>query len=269
MAITREQRQNFNRVSEQYKLTLDDLAKEQSMLNGLIKHDPAIAPYVKIRQAILALQRATLYCRIDAFSQKIQSLRSDTNVSTARKEVSNAFADLLKLIRATLDMTLTENQEIMESLPLLDPRRRLNLVLGCRAVLELAREAEGSGKYRWYFAELYRNLTTLIFGLMDFKLFERTKNPDDPGFEEIRDHLDLLIETATIAAREYRQKFEMAGKDVADLQKGVKILEMLRMVYQFSGNRDEAAKNELNLTSMKQNVEAILKKQKAPPAKAR
>lgn len=262
MAITREQRQNFNRLSEQYKLHLDDLAKEQSGLNGALKQDAAVAPYVRIRQAMLALQRATLYCRIDALSQRIQGLRSDTNVNTARKEASNAVADLLKITRATLDMTLTDNQEILESLVGLDARRRLHLVLGCREVLDLAREAEGPGKYRWYFAELYMNLTTLALGLMDFKLYERAKHPEDPGYDEVRDHLDLLIEIASIAAREYRQKFEMAGKDVADLQKGVKILEMLRMVYQFSGNREEASKNELNLTSMKQNVEAILKKQK-------
>lgn len=262
MAITREQRQTFNRLSEQYKLHLDDLAKEQSSLNSALKQDATIAPYVRIRQAMLALQRATLYCRIDSFSQKIQNLRSDTNVNTARKEVSNALADLVKITRSSMDMTLTDNQEILEALPGLDPRRRLNLLLGCREVLDLAREAEGSGKYRWYFAELYMNLATVMLGLMDFKLYERAKHPEDPGYDEIRDHLDLLIETATTAAREYRQKFEMAGKDVADLQKGVKVLEMLRMVYQFSGNREEASKNELNLTSMKQNVEAILKKQK-------
>ncbi len=262
MAITREQRQNFTRISEPYKQQLDDLSREHSMLNGVLKQDVAMAPYVKIRQAMLSLQKSTLYIRLDAFSQKIQNLRSDTNISTARKEVSNALADLVKLTGAVSDMTLTENQEVLDQFVLLDPKKRLNLIDGFRRVLDMTKEAEGTGKYRWYFAELYMNLSLLAFVFMDFKLFERTKNPGEPGYAESRDHLDLLIDTANTAAREYRQKYEMAGKDVADLQKAIKLLEMLKMIYSFAGNPEEQSKNELNLTSMKATVEDILKKKK-------
>lgn len=262
MAITREQRQIFARITEPYKQRLDDLSKEHSMLNSVLKQDAALVPYVKIRQAMLSLQKSTLYIRLDAFSQKIQNLRSDTNISTARKEVSNALTDLVKLTGATPDMTLTENQEVLDRFVLLDPKKRLNLIDGFRRVLDMAKEAEGTGKYRWYFAELYMNLSLLAFVFMDFKLFERTKNPGEPGYAESRDHLDLLIDTASTAAREYRQKYEMAGKDVGDLQKAIKLLEMLKMIYSFAGNPEEQSKNELNLTSMKATVENILSKKK-------
>lgn len=262
MAITREQRQTFNRLSEPYKQQLDDLAREHSMLNGVLKQDADVAPYVKVRQAMLSLQKATLYLRLDSFSQKVQNLRSDTNINTARKEVSNAMADLIKLTGAAADMTLTENQDVLAKFALLDPKKRLHLIEGFRRVLDMTKEAEGTGKYRWYFAELYMNLSLLAFVFMDFKLFERTKNPDDPGYAESREHLHLLIDTANTAAREYRQKYEMAGNDVADLQKAIKLLEMLKMIYSFAGNAEEQSKNELNLTSMKATVEDLMNKKK-------
>jgi hypothetical protein len=159
-------------------------------------------------------------------------------------------------------MSLTENQEVIERFALLDPKKRVNLLHGFRRVLDMTKEAEGSGKYRWYFPELYMNLSMLAFVFMDFKLYERTRNPGDPGYAETRDHLELLIDTANMAAREYRQKYEMAGKDVGDLQKAIKLLEMLKLIYSFAGNPEEQSRNELNLTSMKSTVEEILKKKK-------
>ena len=263
MAITKEQRQAFTRVTEPYKHHLDDLTKEYSMVAGMAKQDVALAGYARIRQAMISLQKATLYIRLDTFSQKIQNLRTDTNISNARKEVSNALADLIKLTGAVNDMTLTENQEVLEQFSLLTPAKRVNLIEGFRRVLDMTREAEGTGKYRWYFAELYGNLALLAFVFMDFKLYERTKNPDQPGYDESRDHLDLLIDISNSAAREHRQKYEMAGKDVGDLQKAIKLLEMLKMIYSIAGNPEEQNRNELNLTSMRATVEDILKKQKS------
>lgn len=262
MAITREQRQMFNQISGPYNQQIESLSKEQSILNSIMKQDPALEPYVRIGQCAFALQKATLYLKVDTFSQKIQNLRNDTNVNNARKEVSNALADLVKMTGAVADMTLTENQEVLEKFNQLNYKRRLNLVEGFRQVLDIVKEAEGTGKYKWYFAELYSNLSVLCFVFMDFKLYERTKNPDQDGYSESRAHLNLLIDTADTAAREYRQKYEMAGKDKGDLQRAIKLLEMLKIVYSFAGNPEEQSKNELNLTSMKSTVETLLKKEK-------
>ncbi|MBW7858834.1 MAG: hypothetical protein H3C43_11205 [Leptonema sp. (in: Bacteria)] len=262
MAITKEQRQSFNQISTPYNHQIESLTKEQSILNSIIKQDSELEPYVRISQAVFSLQKATLYLKVDTLSQKIQNLRTDTNINNARKEVSNALADLIKMTGAVADMTLTENQEVLEKFTELSYKRRLNLVEGFRQVLDITKEAEGTGKYRWYFAELYSNLSLLCFVFMDFKLYERTKNPDQDGYSESRAHLDLLIDTADTAAREYRQKYEMAGKDVGDLQRAIKLLEMLKVVYSFAGNPEEQSKNELNLTSMKTTVETLLKKQK-------
>jgi hypothetical protein len=83
-----------------------------------------------------------------------------------------------------------------------------------------------------------------------------------PHYEALQKHISLLIEVLQKAAQEYRSKYELASKDLDTLQNTKKILELLKRIYNFTGDKNEEQKISFALESTQEKIESMLSKDK-------
>src|SRR5690606_5804878 len=113
-----------------YKAGLDDLKKESSTIKAVARGKQDLDPYVTVRLAVLALQKANTLVLMSKLSMEIQNLKNDTYLNDARKEVSALLTDMLKLVGDDIDGSLTENEELLARIKHVTPRQRLRLIQG-------------------------------------------------------------------------------------------------------------------------------------------
>jgi hypothetical protein len=83
-----------------------------------------------------------------------------------------------------------------------------------------------------------------------------------PHYEALQKHISLLIEVLQKAAQEYRSKYELVSKDLDTLQNTKKILELLKRIYNFTGDKNEEQKISFALESTQEKIESMLSKDK-------
>ncbi|MBX7058269.1 MAG: hypothetical protein K1X75_09410 [Leptospirales bacterium] len=270
MAVSKDQKNLFNEKVRGYRNFSEDVKKEAATLKAVARKNPRLDSYVQVRTAILSLQRSNTLVLMSRLSQEIQSIKNDSYLNEARKEIGARLGELCKLVGEDLDSGLTENSEKLEGISELSYPQRVRLVRGFRQAIENVRQAMGeTSKWRWYFPDLQLKLVTLARNLMDYKKYERTRDPNDPDFEPLRDLMDFILEASQNAAQEYRSKYELSTKEVSDLAVIRKIFEMQKRIYTFTGQRDEVARVTTSLDSISEKIESIMaeksgKKKKSP-----
>jgi|GEM_PF-7056718 hypothetical protein len=260
--LTKQEKEEFKNKAAKYKEKIQELEKEKKMFLTLIKKNPEIAPYAKIKSAVLGIQKASINTDLAVLSQVIQNIRGDEYINDARKEIYAILADLRSLHEIDFYSGLTDNQSLLEKIPEFKPEHRYNFLKALYEIINRVYELELQGKYRWSFPEIYQKLALIIFLLLDFKLLEKTKNPDMPHYEALQKHISLLIEVLQKAAQEYRSKYELASKDLDTLQNTKKILELLKRIYNFTGDKNEEQKISFALESTQEKIESMLSKDK-------
>ncbi|GIX40308.1 MAG: hypothetical protein KatS3mg129_0041 [Leptospiraceae bacterium] len=260
--LTKQEKEEFKEKSAKYKEKIQEIDKEKKMLLSIIKKNPEIAPYAKIRSTIFSIQKASICTDLAILSQIIQNIRGDNYLNDARKEIYGILTDFLSMYDIDFYSSLTDNQEFLEKISEMKPDHRYNFLKALYEITNRIYELELQGKYRWSFPEIYQKLALIVFLFLDFKLLEKTKNPDMPYYDALHKHLELLIEILQKAAQEYRSKYELASKDLDTLQNLKKILELLKRIYNFSGDQNEEQKISFALESTKEKIESLLSKEK-------
>lgn len=264
MAVSKEQKNQYNEKVRVYKSQAEDLKKEIATVKGAGRRNVRLDPYFQIKAAILGIQRANTLVQMSRLSQQIQNIKNDSYLSDARKELSSRMTDILKIVGEDLDGTLTENLEKLESIGELTPAQKLNLLLGFKEAVENVRQAMGeTSKWRWYFPDMYLKLLTLARNLLDFKQYERTKDPGNEHYRPLQEYMRFMMDLSQNTAQEYRSKYELSTSEVADLQVIEKIFEMQKKVYSFTGQKDELRKATIALDNNKEKIEAQMAEKKS------
>lgn len=270
MAVSKDQKNLFNEKVRSYRNFSEDVKKEAATLKAVARKNPKLDPYVQIRTAILSLQRSNTLVLMSRLSQEIQSIKNDSYLNEARKEIGARLGELTKLVGEDLDAGLTDNLEKLEQISEVSYEQRLRLVRAFKQCIENVRQAMGeTSKWRWYFPDLQLKLTTLSRNLIDYKKYERTRDPNDPDFEPLRELLRFTLDEAQSAAQEYRTKYELSTKEVTDLIVIRKLFEMQKRLYTFTNQRDELGRITTSLDAINEKIEAIMaektgKKKKSP-----
>ncbi len=259
---TKKDKEEFKVKSTKYKDKINELEKEKKMLHSLIKKNPDLEYYIKVKMAIFGIQIVSININLAILSQVIQNIRGDNYINDARKEIYTIIMDFLGKSNIDFYSTFTDNAEFLEKIPEMDPTKRYHFVKALYNITNKVYELEYQGKYRWSFPEIYQKLSLLTFMFLDFKLLEKTKNPDMQFYDSLHNHLNLLIEILQKSAQEYRSKYELAGKDLDSLYNLQKILELTKRIYNFMGDKNEENRISLAIESTKEKIESILSKDK-------
>src|SRR5208337_1201427 len=84
----------------------------------------------------------------------------------------------------------------------------------------------------------------------------RLRDPRVEFFDERRDLMQLCKESLNEAAKQYRTKYEMAGKAREDLKKSIDFLSVLRKIHSLFGEDIEATKLKNIIDAAKMTLEA-------------
>ncbi len=268
MAVSKEQKHLYNEKVRPYKSTAEDLKKEISTVKGAGRRNAKLDPYFQVKSAVLGAQRANTLVQMSRLSQQIQNIKNDSYLNDARKEISSRLSDLLKIVGENLDGGLTDNVDELAKISQLTPLQKFHLLQGLKDAIENVRAAMGeTSKWRWYYPDMYLKLVTLARNLMDFKQFERTKDPNDDNYRPLQEYMRFMMEESQNAAQEYRSKYELSTNEVGDLQVIQRIFEMQKRVYTFTGQKEELKKASISLDSIKEKIEAQMSEKKGAKKK--
>ncbi|MCB1172453.1 MAG: hypothetical protein KDK39_02755 [Leptospiraceae bacterium] len=258
MAVTKEQKQLFNTKVRPYKSQSEDLKKEISMLKAAARKNNKLEAYFHIKSAVLGIQRANLQVTMSKLSYAIQSLKNDTYLSEARKELNQHINDLSRLAGETLDGGLTDNKDNLPKFAAVSVQQRLNLLRGFFDSIENVKNTMGtSSKWRWSFPDTFRRLLILGRNLLDFKDYERTKDPNNENYRPYQEYMQTLMEISQVTAQEFRQKYELSTSDAGDLQQTEKVFSFQKQVYLFTGQKDELQRSTNALDNVKSMLETL------------
>ncbi len=259
MAVTKEQKALYNTRVKPYKECLNDLKKESSTLRGASRKNPKLEPYMLVQNAILGIKTSNTLVMMSRLSMEVQSLKKEDDLNNARKEISARLTDLTGVVGNEIDGSLTENQDNLARIGLLNPTQRLHMLQAFREAIGLVKATMGdTSKWRWYFPDLHYRLVVLAKNLLDFKEFDRSKDPREEFYRDRQEMMQFLIEEIRSAAQEFRSKYELSTREVGDLTPIRKLFELEKKIHILSGNREELSKTQTSLDAINEKIEAIM-----------
>lgn len=268
VAVSKEQKQLYSEKIGAYKTQADDLKKEISMMKAAGRKKSALEPYFLIKCAILGVQRANILVLMSKISLQIQNIKMESFLSDARKELNTYIGDLCKIAGEHLDGGLTENSDRLLKFSQIGVEQRLKLISGLFECVETVKTTMGnSSKWRWSFPETYLRLLKLTRNLLDFKDFEKTKDPNHENYRPYQEYYNQMMELSQVTAQEFRQKYELGSKVVGDLQKTEEVFAFQKQIYGFTGQKDDLERASNAMDNVKEMIESLTAEKKGKKKK--
>jgi hypothetical protein len=166
------------------------------------------------------------------------------------------------IVGHVVDSSLTDNEEILSKLTLLNPRRVLNLIKKIEYSIAVIQVAEGdSSKWKWTFAEMYGKLAALTKNLINFKVYaQQIYDPTTPFYSEINELFQSAKRLIEGAAQKYRTKYELSTMDVTDMNKGIEFLNLLIRIYIILNDQLQAQEAKKTIEKWKDKLELDIRK---------
>ncbi|GBF37864.1 hypothetical protein [Leptospira johnsonii] len=258
MALTKEQKQEFQEKLADFRAFLEDLKKEGNLLKAQSRKDPKMEPYFNVALSLNSIKNINTCLLINEISVAILDLKSDTYLNQGRKEIYSAISFMEKVVGTDFESGLGENKDLLAKIIEFNPLQRLNYVKGLRTCTTNTIEAFGSNsKWKWSFPEIHFKIAILSKNLFDFRAFEKERDLENPFYYPRQEHYNLILELCNFAAQEYRAKFDLSTQDAGDLKKSISLLEVNRKILQTTGETEDLGKTKTLIESLKEKVEAI------------
>jgi hypothetical protein len=245
MAVSKEQKNEFDRNLTEFKNYIEELKKETNLIKAQMKKSKELEPYYQIALVLSSIRLMNTCVQINKLSSNIMNLKSELYLNIARKEVYSVLSSMEKVFGKDYENGLDENRDLLNQITEFNPKQRLNFLKAFRQVIYdiiEAYEAGAGSKWKWSFPDIHFQLAVLSKNMMDFRVLDSDNDLDNPFYYVRREHYDLIIELSNKAAQEFRAKFEFSTKDVGDLRKSVATLEMIRQIYQLTGRVEDLAR---------------------------
>ena len=92
-----------------------------------------------------------------------------------------------------------------------------------------------NSKWKWILVEIRARFAVIVKNLINYKTFTALNVPNQPGYES----RFYLVETAKKlmqeAADNYREKYEIAGQNISDINTAIHYLSALRQIHVYLG----------------------------------
>lgn len=252
------QKQDFNDNVKDFKAFQDDLKKDVSLYKVQMKKNKVAEPYYQIAIIMHSMRFINTCLLINELSVAKMELKSENYLNLGRKEIYSVLSSMEKVVGYEYDGGLGENKEALEAISLITPLQRLNLLKNLKDILDRMVDAYGANsKWKWSWPEIYFKFAVVAKNFFDFRAYERESDLSSDNYYTYREHYELIVELCNFAAQEYRSKFDLATAEPADLRKSVSMLELLRRIYQITGDTDDLEKIKTLIDSLNSRIEAL------------
>ena len=261
MPVSAEKRELMEKRVGPYKIQLEELKKNIAFAKSEAAKNKKMQPFWLIKSAAHSIACTNTYVLMSEVAERIQGAKNNTYLNHARKELSSCISDLNKIFGENLTSSLTEEQELIENISQIETVHKLHFIKEVRAAIEGIKTALGEkSKWRWSFPDMHYRFITFAKNWFDFKLLQRTKDPNDPLYRPLQDYIDFLMEEAQTAAQEFRSRHELSTQEIDDLHKIRDIFEMQKNIYILEGNEEGRSRLVTSLNNIAEKIEALIAK---------
>ncbi|MBP7737405.1 MAG: hypothetical protein KA369_15600 [Spirochaetes bacterium] len=241
---------DIKREVEQIKKSINEAAAKK-------KKHPNIANYYNLELASHEMDAIENFIKMNDLSLEMLNLRNSTFLENARKEFYKVLQYLEEIVGNQVDRSLKENDEYLATIKEINPQQILNFVKRMHRILgELIRNFGQDTKWKWSFVEWQARAAVITKNITSFSDVARLRDPRTPFFYDRRDMMLLCKDSLTEAAKQFRTKYEMAGKARDDLKSSISYLAALRKIHVLFGEDVEATKLKNIIDAAKMALEA-------------
>jgi len=253
MAISKAEKAVYNDEIKDLKVETDTISKEVNELMLKKRKTPNIESYYNLEIVSKLLKLLDIYVKMSDLSLEILSIKNEKFLNEGRKEFYKVLQMMEDIVGSDIERSLRDNDEGLAKIDKFNPKDILDIVKRINFSLETLKNRFGEGsKWKWSFVELQARVAVIAKNITNFSDVAKLRDPRTEFFRERLDLMDICKEWLTEAAKQYRTKYEMAGKARDDLKKSIALLVALRKIYVLFGEDEEATKLKNTIDAAKQ-----------------
>jgi hypothetical protein len=259
--ISQAAKKKYNDMIREYKKVVNDALEQEKKTKLAISQDKTDVNYKKLALADDNLNIVSYLLLMNALSVSLLGVKNEGFLNDARKCIYKSIISLEEVVSAYIDAPFSELDERLVTIEKVDDVTRYKLVRKMGFAIYSVEDAFGkSSKWKWSFVELEGRYTTVLKNLLNFKTLIPKLNPNIPGYDERRAHLDLVLEMLHVTSARYREKYELSTLRIDDIKAGIWYLHALRRIQILLGEKEEVEVTKRKIDVWTQKMEADLKK---------
>ncbi len=218
---------------------------------------PKIAEYYNLEMVTGLMTVISFYIKMSDRSLEILGIKNEKFLNEARKEFYKILQIMEETVGDDVDRSLRENDEYLAKIDRFSPSDILDFIKDVESAFSLLKNRFGEGtKWKWSFVELQARVAVITKNITNFSDVAKLRDPRSEFYYERRELMDICKEWLTESAKQYRTKYEMAGKAREDLKKSIDLLSALRKIHVLFGEDEEATKLKNTIDAARQALEA-------------
>jgi len=260
MTATVEQKREFQSTLRKFKTEIDNITKDISLMQKAAKEKTNITEYIKIGIAIEHLKIIGNYLAISDISNEILAIKNENYLNNARKEIYKILQILEEVVSKMPDLTLNENQEMIQKIKHMNPMHKINLLRGLKLATINMIERFGPGtKWKWSFQEIHSRTAIIGKNITDWREVEGNRDPRKPHYQTIINLAKWVKDELFFAAQEFKKKYDQNEVKVeSDLKQIIILFESLYKIHNTFGEREAAERIKTLTEATKEILESAL-----------
>jgi hypothetical protein len=255
--VSKAEKAAYNDEIKDIKRDVEQIKKSINEVIGKKKKHPAIVNYYNLEMASRGMDQMDDFLKMNDLSVEMLGIKNGTFLENARKEYYKVLQQMEDIVGNEIERSLKENDEYLASINKVNPRQILSFIKRMHRLLnDLVNKFGQDSKWKWSFTELQARTAIITKNITSFSEVAKYRDPRSDFFHERRELMQLCKESLTEAARQFRTKYEMAGKARDDLQRSIKYLATLRKIHVLFGEDTEATKLKNIIDAAKMALEA-------------
>lgn len=271
MAVGKAEKAAFNDEVKDFKREVDQIKKSINEAASKKKKHPNIAAYYNLEIVTRLMDTIENYLKMNDLSVEMLGIRNSVYLESARKEFYKVIQLMEEVVGKDIERSLKENDSYLAAINQVNPAMQLAFIQRIHRIFEsLTGKFGQDSKWKWSFVEIQARVAVITRNITSFSDVARYRDPRTKYFSERRELMQLCKDSLTEAARQYRTKYEMAGRSRDDLKTSIEYLAALRKIHVLFGEDVDASKLKNIIDAAKMALEAEDKsKDKAEKSKDR
>lgn len=255
--LSKAEKAAYNDEIKDIKREVEQIKKSLSEAMSKKKKHPAVAGYYNFELASHEMDAIDSFLKMNDLSVEMLGIKNNSYLENARKQFYLVLQHLEEVVGDDIDRTLKENDEYLARVSRINPSQMLNFVQRMHNLLVKLKNKFGQdSKWKWSFVELQARAAVITRNIISFSDVAKLRDPRTEFFHDRRELMQLCKESLTEAAKQYRTKYEMAGKAREDLTESMNYLAALRKIHVLFGEDTEATKLKNIIDAAKMALEA-------------
>lgn len=177
------------------------------------------------------------YIMITDFAYPITKVKNESWLVEGRKTCLKAVIMMEELVTNLVETDFASVEEkllVLEQVIDDDEKWRLVRKTGY-AISTFCDSFMENSKWKWLLVEIRARFAVIVKNLINFKTFQIGNVPNQPGYESRYYLSETAKRMMQEAADNYREKYEIAGQNMADINTAIHYLSALRQIHIYLG----------------------------------